>query len=415
MALREMLEMNWEGVQALPDSCVEGRLKPINTFFPEEIVVPVSVRREENLLYDAFYRFERTMGMRLDYIEEDPKKSARNILQNKNNGEIGELYEAVSSSDVIVVDGDGDLIFKDSPGRINHFNLSMIELADALGKEVHYVNSIFSDPPSGERNDDFFGRTVDTLSRCSTVALRDPFSVRLAESDAPELEVEYVPDSLFHWYCDLQDAADNLPDNGDYVIPYTREKTSLFDEIRFDEPYICIAGGSLAANISRGFRAGGSKEKAVASYTNLVEEVENLGPRVYLTPTCSGDEFMYDVSRAAGIPIIPAEVPIKMGGAILSRAEVFITGRYHPSILASLGGTPCVFLGADSHKTRSIQDVLQYETKMQFSALPDEKEVEEICELTEQYLARGDSLRSSIRSTAKECAESARRIVDLIK
>src|SRR6056297_3903465 len=87
LALREMLEMNWEGVEALPDSCVEGRLKPINTFFPEEIVVSVSVRREENLLYDAFYRFERTMGMRLDYIEEDPKKSARNILQNKNNGE----------------------------------------------------------------------------------------------------------------------------------------------------------------------------------------------------------------------------------------------------------------------------------------------------------------------------------------
>jgi polysaccharide pyruvyl transferase WcaK-like protein len=394
---------------------VEGKLQPINTFFPEEIVVPVSVRRGENPLYDAFYRFERMMGMRLDYIEEDPKKSARNILQNKNNGEINELYEAVSSSDVIVVDGDGDLIFKDGPGRINHFNLSIIELADALGKEVHYVNSIFSDPPLGERNEEFFGRAVDTLSRCSTVALRDPFSVRLAEADAPELEVEYVPDSLFHWYEGLRDAADNLPDNGDYIIPYTREEPSLFDQIRFDEPYICIAGGSRAANIARGGREEWSQEKAVAGYIDLVERVKDLGPRVYLTPTCSGDEFMYDVSREADVPIIPAEVPIKMGGAILSGAEVFITGRYHPSILASLGGTPCVFLGADSHKTRSIQEVLRYETKMQFSALPDEQEVEKICELAERYLSRGDSLRSDIRSTAKECAESARRIVDLIE
>jgi hypothetical protein len=410
-----MFESHGKDVHVLPDSTAEGKLEPINTFFPESIVVPVSVRRDEHLLCDAFYRFERMMGMRLDYIEEDPKKSARNIINNNNKGEISDVYDAVSVSDVVVIDGDGDLIFRDEPGRINHFNLSVIELADALGKEVHYVNSIFSDPPSGERNEEFFDRAVDTLSKCSTVALRDPFSVRLAEADAPELEAEYVPDSLFHWYEDLRDAADNLPDNGDYVIPYTRERSSLFDEIRFDEPYICIAGGSRAANVARGFRAEWSKEKAVAGYTDLVERVKDLGPSVYLTPTCSGDEFMYDVSREADVPIIPAEVPIKMGGAILSRAEVFITGRYHPSILASLGGTPCVFLGADSHKTRSIQDVLRYETKTQFSALPDEQEVEEICDLAERYLSRGDSLRSDIRTTAKECAESARRVVDLIE
>jgi polysaccharide pyruvyl transferase WcaK-like protein len=284
--------------------------------------------------------------------------------------------------------------------------MSIIELSNRLGKEVHYVNSIFADSPYSDRNSEFFKHAVDSLSKCSSIALRDPFSMRLANSEAPHLNLEYVPDSLFHWYDRLQDARMQIPTTGDYTIPFQREETSRFGQLRFDEPYICISGGS---------RASWYGKNAVSSYARLVDQVKQLGLPVYLTPACSGDEFMYGVASKTGAPVIPAEVPIMMGGAILSEAQLLITGRYHPSILASLGGTPCVFLGADSHKTRSIQEVLQYETKTQFSALPDDQEVEEICELAERYLSRGDSLRSSIRSTAKECAESARRVVDLIE
>jgi len=103
-----------------------------------------------------------------------------------------------------------------------------------------------------------------------------------------------------------------------------------------------------------------------------------------------------------------------MAGAVLANAQAFITGRYHPAIFASLGGTPCIFLGADSHKTRSLQDVLEYESKAQFSALPQEDEISEICQLAERYIEQGDELRSSIKSVAQKCAIAARQVVDLI-
>ena len=50
-----------------------------------------------------------------------------------------------------------------------------------------------------------------------------------------------------------------------------------------------------------------------------------------------------------------------VGGAVLAHARLFISGRYHPSILASLGGTPCIFLATHAHKMGSLSRLLKYD------------------------------------------------------
>jgi hypothetical protein len=55
--------------------------------------------------------------------------------------------------------------------------------------------------------------------------------------------------------------------------------------------------------------------------------------------------------------------------------------KYHPSILASLGGTPYIFLGSHAHKMFSLQEVLEYDIPKEFSAHRGPDDVAQIISL----------------------------------
>jgi len=405
LALQQLLRENFSDVQVLPGHYATEPV-PVNFSLPRSIALPLFSRRGNGAIFKLYYEIEKMMGAKRDYIQDEPQQSANSIINGKDIDRLRDLYEKVAGVDVVVIDGNGDLIFKTPAGRISKYHLALIQLSDKLSKEVHYINSIFADCPITGRNEILFRHAIDALSKCSTVALRDPTSVELAQASVPNVHVEYVPDSLFLWNDDLQDAAKNLPTSGDYVIPFTREQPGRYGQIRFDQPYVCLAGGSMAAKF---------KDKAIQSYIDLADRLNHaLDCNVYLTPTCRGDSFMYEVAEKTGMPILPAEIPIMMAGAIVGCARLLITGRYHPAIMASLNGTPCVFLGADSHKTRSLQRMLGYEDVRLLSALPTEEECDKICELATEYMNQGEGLSSHIRQAARNCAEEARGLISLV-
>jgi len=405
LAFQQCLARRFENIRTLPGDYAATPMV-VDTFLPRSLAWPLLRRRHRNAVLGAYFKFEEALGMKPDYIELDPVKSAHNILRNKDRDGIRGLYAAICEAEVVVVDGDGDLIFRTPPGRIPLFNLAVIELASHLGKEIHYVNSIFADCSMTGRNEQFHRHALSALSKCSTVALRDPVSIRAALSSAPELKTHLIPDSLFLWYDSLQDAVDNVPQNGDYVIPFPQERTAHFGRIRFDRPYICLSGSSYAAFF---------QDEAVEAYTRLACALrDKFDMSVYLAPTCQGDRFMYEVASRTSLPILPSEIPIMMAAGILAKAQIYVTGRYHPAIMASLGGTPCVFLGADSHKTSSLQELLEYEQVRTFSALPSLEECSQICHEAAETLKCGEKLRDRIRSAAHDRAREAQRIVELI-
>ena len=49
---------------------------------------------------------------------------------------------------------------------------------------------------------------------------------------------------------------------------------------------------------------------------------------------------------------------------VFEEAEIYVSGRWHTSILAVQAGTPIILWGADSHKTEALYDLLDY--KMRF-------------------------------------------------
>ncbi len=348
----------------------------------------------------------RLLGIQEDVVVEDPRRSATNILNHrKNETVLDEICEGILGSDLVVVNGEGSMIFSTPPRRDLLFQMAMIELAAHFNRPVFYVNAMVSDCPVTGRNAQTATVAMEVLSRCVAVSLRDPESLRIARSLTSNLNSRFVPDALFTWADRFKNCGTLLPSNGDCVVPFPEQQQYL-GKLDFAQPYICLSATSLAARYP---------EQAIAAYTRLVGAVSTLGLRVYLVQTCSGEAFLQEVSDRTGTPLVPAHTPILMGGAILANARLYVSGRYHPSIMASLGGTPCIFLAANSHKTASLQEVLGQETTRVFGALPSSDDCEQIVSAAQRLLAAGAAQRDSQLQVARARGSEARILLDIIR
>lgn len=347
-----------------------------------------------------YLKLEGLVGAK-DFITEDPAVSVDNLLaHNHRYPELARICYQASQADLLVLDGDGDIIFSTPPRRQTLFLLAMIELGIRLKKPVFLVNSMISDCPLTGRNGATLAAAKKLLAQCRAVSLRDPESLEYVQREMPETNASFIPDSLFAWFPLYVDGSSHPPLNGDFLLPHP-EKDEYWGKLDFSEPYICIGGGALVAS---------QPEKSVRCYGRLVDEIKQLGYRVYLVENDLPDSFLQRVASEKGLGIVPADVPILSGGAVLAHARLFISGRYHPSIFASLGGTPCIFLCSHAHKMGSLSRVLQYDVNRQFSAFPSDSDIAEILSTARSYLDEGETLRARIRQVAQLRYEEAMRL-----
>jgi polysaccharide pyruvyl transferase WcaK-like protein len=344
-----------------------------------------------------YIKLEELLGAK-DFIAEDPIVSIDNLMAHKHRQPaLARIYDQAAESDLVVLDGDGDIIFSTPPRRQTLFLLAMIELGIRLKKPVFLVNSMISDCPLTGRNDTTLAAARRLLAQCRAVSLRDHESLGYVQREMPETNASFIPDSLFSWFSHYANGSSYPPLNGDFLLPHP-EKDEYWGKLDFSQPYICIGGGALAAS---------HPDRSVQCYARLVEAIRQLGYCVYLTENDLPDSFLQRVAREKNVGIIPANAPIHLCGAVLAHARLFISGRYHPSIFASLGGTPCIFLGSHAHKMGSLSGVLEYEVHRQFSGFPSDADVAEIVSMARKYLDQGETLRAKIRQVAKlRCDES---------
>jgi ADP-heptose:LPS heptosyltransferase len=221
--------------------------------------------------------------------------------------------------------------------------------------------------------------------------------VAFVNKEMPEVETAYIPDSLFAWYPLYANETSRPPANGNFMLPFP-EKHEYWGRLDFSKPYIAIGGGALSS---------GQPQKSIESYTRLVNAVKGLGLPVYLTVNDFPDSFLEEVAVRTGVGVVPVDAPILMCGAVLAHARLFISGLYHPSIFAALGGTPCIFLQSHAHKMGSLPKVLDYEDRRQFPAFPTDAEISEILSHARFYLKQGEGLRTKIKSAAEKCYQQA--------
>jgi polysaccharide pyruvyl transferase WcaK-like protein len=379
----------------------------VGTFLPAKSyrMFRYALLRQWRRPFGWYIQLERRFGAK-DFIAEDPSVSIDNLLAHKRrNPALSRIYDQAAAADLLVIDGDGDIIFSTPPRRQTLFLLAMIELGIRLKKPVFLVNSMISDCPLTGRNSRTLTDARRLFAQCRAVCLRDPESLEYAQTEMPETNSSLIPDSLFSWFPLYADDSSRPPSNGDFLMPHP-EKDEYWGKLDFSQPYVCIGGGALA---------GSQPDRSVQCYGRLVDAIRHFGYQVYLTENDLPDSFLQRVAREKNVGIVPVDAPILMCGAVLAHSRLFISGRYHPSIFASLGGTPCVFLGTHAHKMGSLSRVLEYDVHRQFNAFPDDSDIAEIVSTARQYLDQGEPLRARIRQVAKSRCEQSAQLPAFLK
>src|SRR5690348_2661795 len=131
-----------------------------------------------------------------DFISENPAVSVDRLLRNQHRyPEFRAICSAAKAADLIVVDGDGDIIFTTPQRRQTLFLLAMIELAVRLGKPVFIVNSMVSDCPETGSNLATLQSARRLFSSCNAVVLRDLESLDYVQQHMPGVRASVLPDS----------------------------------------------------------------------------------------------------------------------------------------------------------------------------------------------------------------------------
>jgi polysaccharide pyruvyl transferase WcaK-like protein len=355
--------------------------------------------------FSWYIKLEQLFGAK-DFIAEDPVVSIDNLLAHKHRyPALAQIYDQAQESDMLVLDGDGDIIFSTPPRRETLFLLAMIELGVRLKKPVFLVNSMISDCPLTGRNNTTLAAARRLFAQCRAVSLRDHESLEYVKKEMPETDPSFIPDSLFAWFSLYANGNSHPPLNGDFLLPHP-EKNEYWGKLDFSQPYICIGGGALVAS---------QPDRSVQCYGRLVDAIRQLGYCVYLTENDLPDSFLQQVAREKHVGIIPVDAPILLCGAVLAHARLFISGRYHPSIFASLGGTPCIFLGSHAHKMGSLSRLLEYDDPREFDAFPNDSDIAKIVSTARKYLDQGETLRANIRQVAKLRCDEAIRLPAFLK
>lgn len=374
----------------------------------------LSKTRYLKFLRVIFYKVARRIKGRnyffsnFDYVSWDMEEMIRNVKRaTPANPYLNEFNIDNYDFDAMVVNGEGSFIFS-TPGWRESLVMTMcMYWAIKNGKKVFFMNAMFSDEPYSERNMKTIKLVSSVFEKCSCVVAREKESFNYIKENMPTVNVTLIPDALFTWYNMINDGF--KVENYKYFMPHVAECDEAYTAFDFTKPYILVSGSS-SAKISL------DTEKAISIYSKLVENLKKVYEgNVYLIQVCEGDEFLKEVAQNTRTQLISMETPIVAAAKILAQADVFVSGRYHPAIMATQGGTPCVFMSSNSHKTRSLQELLEYENIKEFNVLPSDDEIQEMCNMVLYYLNNMDITRERIQKKAFDIYKQARTMKDLIK
>lgn len=337
------------------------------------------------------------LGVR-DAVSDDPAETVRR-WRRSGREPLAEWIARVERADAVVVNGEGSMIFT-TPSRLEQrFHLAVMQLAHEADVPFAYVNALVADPANGPRNAATVAATRRLLPQARLVTTRDPWSQAFLREVAPEVASVYVPDSVFAWKGRVGRGRDLLA-RPEYLTPF-HERPDRLGTWDFQRPYICVGGSSEAAK---------DPKRAAASYRRLLQALPELGYPLVVTVSSTGDAFLEELAHELGLPLVPADTNVMVATEILAHAELVVTGRYHPAILAGLGGVPGVLLGADSHKTASVQQMLGYPDIHVFAEQPTAADVSAILQRARRVLAERRRWQEAIETALALRAAEARRL-----
>jgi polysaccharide pyruvyl transferase WcaK-like protein len=308
-------------------------------------------------------------------------RCANSILQDRAT--FGGLIHAIETADVVVIHGNGCMV---GIGLLPRSELFLSYLIKArFGKPVILINHTadFSHPELNRMAEAVYPILDD-------VTYRDQISADLCRS---RWSGRYAADTAF-----LFEPAER----GDWVRFAARP--TYFDvwpdEASFDpaQPYICVGGSSLYAfeTPPRGI---------IQGFKELVSHLKRVySGQVILTASDGKDQNIFrPVAKALQMPLIGLSTPVQQAVDIIGNAQVYIGGRWHPSIFALRGGTPVIPISSKTFKMQSLIQMAGLPTSP-IDAFDLKGAHTKIALALEHLLACGDSLRQALKAWASQQA-----------
>lgn len=238
-------------------------------------------------------------------------------------------------SDIVIINAEGSIVNgTDKHGKYRSSGVYLLFMAfmakKTYQKKVYIINHTVD--PQNRNIMEIISTVYPSLDG---VFVRE----RLSQQLLLNIKVEnptFIPDALFSF----------KPDNNKIDLKKLKSK------VDFDKPYICIGDSS------------GFNDKAwnlAAFYSKLVAGLKAIVPQiVYIDGLYSDTDFFMEIEKS-NIPTFNFfNCNIDELYYILEHSKLYLSGRWHPSILALMGHTPIVLWGSDSHKTEALYDLIGY-------------------------------------------------------
>lgn len=324
-------------------------------------------RHAKPYIYKIISRLDSIARAKHDYITPSPAKSVELFLELAGQDDYyKQLLNRLEDADLVVINGEGTLIFSRDTKRDALYLLFVIELGRALGKPVFLFNAMVTscpyEPPTATQLADY----SLTLSKCSHIATREKHSFIYTKSLVPASLVGLTPDALFTWHSRYRWYRDNIKGWASSTFFYQSDK-DIRDATQ--SSYVTLSASSSA------WRYGG---QGLEAYLSLASSLLKKDMNLVLVETCAGDGILRSVSDQLGVPLVSKESSLDILAAIISGSSLYISGRYHPGIASYCADIPCIFMGSNSHKTLSVQEVVGIERPSEYNACPNPEEINAI-------------------------------------
>lgn len=255
-------------------------------------------------------------------------------------------------ADIIVINSEGNIVNgTDADGKYRiggRYVLFFAYLAKHLFHKPCYLINHTVDP----KNRDAREMICQVYPMLDGVFVREQLSCRLLDSWGIG-NYRYVPDAL--WSMDFD--SDPLA-----------KSPACLEDFDFGSDYICIGDSSGIKN-----NYNQVKWDVVGVYSRLIRELKKSWQNIiFIDGYSGGNDDICEVIRKNGLRSVNLNTcSYHELYYVLKHASLFLSGRWHASILSLLGHTPVLLWGSDSHKTEALYTEVGYPYKFfDVDALP---------------------------------------------
>lgn len=305
----------------------------------------------------------------------------------------GEILQAESLAlkecDLVIINGEGSIYDRQRKGRM------MLFIAYLAKK--HFQKPCILVNHTADIHDPIMAKMVSHVyPTLDDVVFREPLSAKACANFVHKDNSLLAADAAFTYRPTSDPAWSSIGARKNYFSIFP-DSAAGFDP---QNSYICVGGSSIYLRPDR------PQYDPIPGFIELCQRLQNIAS-VVLTAPCDTDEKIFrPIAKELNLPLIALSTPTQQAVDILGNASAYISGRWHPSILALTGGTPIVTLTANTYKTKALIEQIGLDAPT-FDALKLHEEIDSIVELTNSYIEQGEVLRQKLRGQAEKLSELA--------